>query len=372
MDIWTELLKRLGGDLPVARNRSAGEVSQVVALDVPADPMPMDDLVGHLRDIVFDESMYPGHPGFLAYVSGAGTVPGAAADLIAAGLNQNAGGWRLSPAATEVEQHLMRWFAQRFGMPDGSMGYVVSGGAMANLVGLTLARTKHAGWDVRAEGMRSGPQLTVYASSEVHDTVDRAAQLLGIGDAGLRHVPTDDQLRMDVVALRAAIEADLEAGHRPIAVIGAAGTTGTGAIDPLNRIADVCAEFDLWFHVDAAYGGPAAITESLRPLFDGIGRADSLAFDPHKWLYTPHASACILVRDPDVLVDAFAVDASYIVTDHDHTGWGIDLYELSPQFSRPFSALKIWVSLLAHGWSAYEERIEHDVNLARYLHKVAA
>lgn len=252
------------------------------------------------------------------------------------------------------------------------MGYVVSGGAMANLIGLTLARTRNAGWDVRAEGMRHGPQLTVYASSEVHDTVDRAAQMLGLGDAGVRHITTDDQLRMDVDALRAAIDADVSAGLRPIAVVGAAGTTGTGAIDPLDRIADVCAERDLWFHVDAAYGGPAALTESLRPLFVGIDRADSLAFDPHKWLYTPHASACILVSDPDVLVDAFAVDASYIVTDPDHTGWGIDVYELSPQFSRPFSALKIWVSLLAHGWSAYEERIEHDVNLARYLHHVAA
>ena len=370
LDIWTELLERLHGDLPVARNRSAAEVRAAVAREVPGDPMPIEDLVAHLRQIVFDESMYPGHPGFLAYISGAGTVPGAAADLIAAGLNQNSGGWRVSPAATEIEQHLMRWFAGRFGLPDEATGYVTSGGAMSNLIGLTLARTQCAGWDVRAEGMRAGPQLTVYVSSQVHDTIDRAAQMLGMGDAGVRKVPTDAALRMDTDALRQAIESDLANGCRPIAVVGTAGSTGTGAIDPLADIANVCSEYGLWFHVDAAYGGPAALTSQLAHLFGGIEKADSIGFDPHKWLYTPHAGACILARNPAHLADAFAVDASYIVTDNDHTGWGVDVYELSPQFSRPFAALKIWVSLLAHGWDAYERRIVHDVALAGYLHEL--
>lgn len=371
LDIWTELLDRLHDDLPVARDRTAAEVRDAVARDIPANPMPIGELTAHLREIVFNESMYPGHPGFVAYISGAGTVPGAAADLIAAGLNQNTGGWRLSPAATEIEQHLVKWFARRLGMPDGSTGYITSGGAMTNLIGLTLARSQHAGWDVRADGMRAGPQLTMYMSSEVHDTIDRAAQMLGIGDAGVRHVGTDDGLRMDVAALRAAIDADLAVGLRPIAVVGSAGTVGTGAIDPLTSIADVCAEYGLWFHVDAAYGGPAALTDQLRPLFDGIERADSLGFDPHKWLYTPHAGACLLVREPAHLAEAFAVEASYIVTDDDHTGWGFDIYQLSPHFSRPFAALKIWVSLLAHGWDAYERRITHDVALAHYLHRLA-
>lgn len=370
LDIWTELLNRLHDDLPVARSRSTAEVADAVALEVPAKPMPLDDLVAHLRSVVFDESMYPGHPGFVAYISGAGTVPGAAADLIAAALNQNAGGWRVSPAATEIEQHLMRWFARRLGMPEGSMGYVTSGGAMTNLIGLTLARTRNAGWDVRVDGLRAGPQLIVYTSAEAHDTVDRAAQILGMGNAGVRHIATDDQLRIDITALREAVEADLAAGHQPIAVVGTAGTTGTGAIDPLSSIADLCTEYGLWFHADAAYGGPAALTEPLRHLFNGIDRADSVGFDPHKWLYTPHAGACLLVRDPAVLAEAFAVEASYIVTDADLTGWGLDIFQLSPQFSRPFAALKIWVSLLAHGWDDYERRITHDVDLARYLHRV--
>ncbi|MEA3511091.1 MAG: pyridoxal-dependent decarboxylase [Actinomycetota bacterium] len=370
LDIWIELLDRLHGDLPVARDRSATEVRDTVAREIPTEPMPTEELIAHLREVVFDESMYPGHPGFVAYVSGAGTVPGAAADLIAAGLNQNSGGWRLSPAATEIEQHLMRWFARRFGMPEGSTGYVTSGGAMTNLIGLTLARSQHAGWDVRADGMRGGPQLTAYVSSEVHDTIDRAAQILGIGNAGIRRIATDERFRMDAGALRAAIGADLAEGLRPIAVVGTAGTTGTGAIDPLSSIADVTDEYGLWFHVDAAYGGPAALTEQLGSLFNGIGRADSVGFDPHKWLYTPLAGACLLVRDPANLAEAFAVEASYIVTDEDHTGWGIDVYQLSPHFSRHFAALKIWVSLLAHGWDSYERRITHDVALTRYLHRL--
>ena len=187
LDIWIELLDRIGDDLPVARNRPASEVAEAVALPIPADPMPLGELSDYLRRVVLDESMYPGHPGFVAYISGAGTVPGAAADLIAAGLNQNSGGWRLSPAASEIEDQLTRWFAERLGMPAEASGYITTGGAMANLIALTAARSRHAGWDVRAEGMRAGPQLTVYVSSEVHDTVDRAVQMLGIGTAGIRN-----------------------------------------------------------------------------------------------------------------------------------------------------------------------------------------
>jgi len=371
LDIWTEMLARLDDDLPVSRQQTAAEVREAVAIEVPAEPMPVDSLVAYLRDMALERSIYPGHPGFLAYVSGAGTVPGAAADLIAAGLNQNLGGWRVSPAGTEIEQQLIRWFVGRFGLPEHANGFITSGGAMANMIGLTVARTVKAGFDARKEGLRGRPQLTVYCSAEVHDTVDRAVQMLGIGDAGLRKIAVDDGLRMNVPALRAAIEHDLEESSRPLAVVASAGTVGTGAIDPLNEIADICDEFDLWLHIDGAYGGSAALVSSLRPLFSGIERADSIGFDPHKWLYTPIAGAAILVRDRQHLADTFSVDAAYTWTDTDATGWGIDLYALSPHFTRGFAALKIWVSLLAHGWDAYERRIAHDVVLARYLYDQA-
>jgi glutamate/tyrosine decarboxylase-like PLP-dependent enzyme len=368
--IWAEVLSGFEGDLPIARAHSAAEVRDAVAIDIPDEPLDTEDLLDHLRTVALSESIYPGHQGFLAYISGSGTVPGAAADLLAAGLNQNSGGFRLAPAGVEIEQHMMRWIARRLGMPETTLGYMTSGGSMSNLIGLTAARNRQAGWDVRADGMRAGPQLAVYVSSEVHDTVERAAQILGIGDSGVRKVPTDSRCSMDVDALEKMVAADIANGIHPIAVIGTAGTTGTGAIDPLDAIADLCEAQSLWFHVDAAYGGPAAMTDQFRDQFDGIGRADSLGMDPHKWLYTPHASACVLVRDPSALSEAFAVDASYIVTDNERTGSGLDIYEVSPQYSRPSSALKVWVSLLAHGWNAYERRIAHDIALAEYLHEL--
>jgi glutamate/tyrosine decarboxylase-like PLP-dependent enzyme len=308
----------------------------------------------------------------MAYISGAGTVPGAAADLLAAALNQNVGGWRLSPAATEIELHLGRWFASRFGLPSTAGGYVTSGGAMASFTALKAARDAKAGWSIRELGARGGPPLTLYASSEVHDVNTRAADMLGLGRDAVRQVACDAQLRMRTDALRAAIARDVRNGNQPIAVIATAGTVSTGAIDPLSEIADVCAEHGLWMHVDGAYGGTAALTDALRPLFRGIERADSVAFDPHKWLYTPHSGGAVVVRDMKTLENAFAIEPSYTHEDKELTGRGTDLFALGPQFSRGFHALKIWVSLLAHGWAAYERRIAHDVALAKYLYDRAS
>jgi aromatic-L-amino-acid decarboxylase len=366
--LWGELLERLPS-LPVGGRATASEVRAAVTRDVPDEPLPMDELLASLRTIALEHATYTGHPGFMAYISGSGTIPGAAADLLAAAINQNVGGWRLSPAATEIELHLCRWFARRLGMPAGAGGYVTSGGAMAAFVALKAARDARAGWAVRELGTRAGPPLTFYASAEVHDVNSRAADMLGLGRDAVRVIPCDGQLRMRMDALRAAVARDLANGFRPVAVVATAGTVGTGAIDPLDAVADVCAEHGLWMHVDGAYGGVAALTEPLRPLFHGIERADSVAFDPHKWLYTPHSGGVIVVRDMQSLADAFAIEPSYVHEDKAVTGRGVDLYALGPQFSRGFHALKIWVSLLAHGWSAYERRIAHDVALARYLHE---
>ncbi|MGH2961874.1 MAG: pyridoxal phosphate-dependent decarboxylase family protein [Solirubrobacterales bacterium] len=372
LDIWEELLDGLR-DLPVSRYEGVDRVREAVALEVPEDPLPVDDLLAYLREVVLERSMYPGHPRFMAYVTGAGTVPGAVADLLAAGLNANLGGWRLSPAASEIEHHLTRWLARRFGLPEGSGGIVLSGGAMAGFVGLKLARDRRAGWDVRADGVRRGPPLMLYGSEEVHGINARAADMLGLGREAVRMLPVDDDYRLDVDALREAIEEDRAAGRRPIAVVGSAGTVATGAIDPLAEIAQACEDHDLWFHVDGAYGGPGVLADELRPMFDGIERADSIAFDPHKWLYTPHSGGCILVRDFEDLPRSFSIaeHADYVHEDKERTGAGVDGINLGPQFSRGFWALKVWVSLLAHGRRAYARRIAHDVELARYLHRRA-
>jgi glutamate/tyrosine decarboxylase-like PLP-dependent enzyme len=238
---------------------------------------------------------------------------------------------------------------------------------MANFVALKVARDHRAGWDVRRTGVGTGPPLALYLSEETHVVSARAADMLGLGTDAVRVIPVDDGYRIRIDALREAIATDRDAGVRPFAVVGTAGTVATGSMDPLEAIADVCADEDLWFHVDAAYGGPAAFTDDLRPLFAGIERADSIAFDPHKWLYTPLTGGCVLVRDVQMLPDSFSVTASYTYQDKERTGRGIDGTQLGPQFSRGFWALKVWLSLLAHGRAAYARRISHDAALARYL-----
>jgi aromatic-L-amino-acid decarboxylase len=368
LELWIELLERLR-ELPIRRRETRDQVREAVLRPVPDEPLAMDELVQYLREILFEHSMYPGHPGFMAYISGAGTVPGAAADLLAAALNQNVGGWRLAPAATEIEQHLTRWLASEVGLPQGSGGLLTSGGAMANFIGLKVARDHALGPRARDEGVRVAPPMRIYTSEDAHDTNDRAADMLGLGHASVRHIPTDDEYRVRIDDLRAAIWEDEAAGIQPIAVIGVAGTTATGAIDPLAEIADICADRDMWFHVDGAYGAPAAMVPSLRPRFAGIERADSVSIDPHKWLYTPHSGGCLLVRDVGHLREAFALHPSYTREDKTIAGTGDDLYEYGPQFSRGFQGLKVWISLLAHGRDAYVKRIAHDVELAAYLHR---
>jgi aromatic-L-amino-acid/L-tryptophan decarboxylase len=366
-DIWQEVIAGMRGR-PVARRITAEQVRKAVAIPVPDAPMADDDLLAYFREVALDWSMYPGHPGFMAYVSGAGTVPGSAADLLASGLNMNAGGWLLSPAATEIELHLCRWFAREvFGMGETAAGELTSGGAMANLVGLKVARDQRAGWDVRRDGVAAGPPLGVYLSKETHVVSDRAADTLGIGAANVRHIAVDDLRRMRVDELRAQIARDRDAGIHPLAVVATAGTVSTGAVDPLPEIADVCRDEGMWFHVDAAYGGPAMLADDLRPLMSGIERADSVAFDPHKWLYTPHSGGCVLVREMEMLAQSYDAYAAYTVQDKDATGHGVDLGRYGPNFSRGFWSLRVWASLLAHGRDAYGRRISHDAALARYL-----
>jgi glutamate/tyrosine decarboxylase-like PLP-dependent enzyme len=359
IDLWTELLGRLG-ELPVSGDFRADRLRERLALEVPEEPLERGELLDHLRALVFEGSIYPGHPGFMAYISGAGTVPGAAADLIAAGLNQNLGPFRLSPGGTTIEEHLTGWLARRFGLPEGAGGQLVAGGALANLVALKVARDRALGGEARERGVADGPPLALYASTESHVVQVRAADLLGLGSAAVRPVPVDGGWRMRADALEQALGKDQAAGVRPAAVIATAGTTATGAIDPLPEIAALCERHGVHLHVDACYGGPAVLADDLRPLLEGIERADSIAVDAHKWLYTPLLGGCVLVRERELLPASF----TWLAED---ARQGVDLAMHGPDFSRSFAALRIWLSLLAHGSGAYGRRIAHDAKLARYL-----
>jgi aromatic-L-amino-acid decarboxylase len=366
VSLWEEWLQALP-HLPVARRDSVEDVRRAVVLPIPEKPLGKDALLAHLRAVVLERSMYPGHPGFMGYVSGAGTIPGAAADLLAAAINQNVGGWRLSPAATEIEQALIAWFARQFGLPESAGGLIVTGGAAANFTALKIARDTKAGFPIAEKGAGAGPPLALYGSEELHHVVDRAADMLGLGRQAVRRIRVDRELRMIPAELSRAIERDLAAGVRPIAAVGSAGTVGTGAIDPLAEIAGICADRGLWFHVDAAYGGPAILAPELAPLFAGIERADSIAFDPHKWLYTAHSGGCVLYRERALAEASYTLRPDYIYEDKERSRHGFDSLTLGPQFSRSFAAFKVWVSLLAHGRAAYARRIAHDAALARYM-----
>ena len=363
LELYSSLLAELP-EGPTSPHLTTASVRAAVALEIPEEPLAEDALVEHLQAIL-DNSVRPGSGGFLAYISGGGTVPGAIADLLASGLNSNPGGWALSAAPAEIEAQLMRWLAGRFGLPATAGGNLVCGGSLANLSALKLARDR-ADSTARSAGV-GGHQLAIYASEEAHFTIDRAADVLGLGESAVRKVAIDERLRMRVDELERLIAADVAAGVTPAAIVGTAGTTGTGSIDPLEELADIAARVGAWFHVDAAYGGAIALSDELRPLLSGIERADSITFDAHKWLYAPVVCAAFLVRDASQLAGSFSAHAAYVDQDREVADRGIDYGFEGLQLSRGFIALRVWIGLLAHGRAAYARRIEHDIALTAWL-----
>jgi glutamate/tyrosine decarboxylase-like PLP-dependent enzyme len=291
-------------------------------------------------------------------------------DFLAAAVNPNVGARVLAPAATEIEAQTVRWIAEFIGYPRDCGGLLVSGGNMANIVCFLAARAAKAGWNVREDGMAAGVgrRLRVYASAEAHTWVHKAADMTGLGTASIRWIPTDAKLRMDVVALRRQIEADAAAGDVPCLVAATAGSIGTGAVDPLRDIAAVCAEFGVWFHVDGAYGGFAAALPEASEDLRALSLADSVAVDPHKWLYAPLEAGCALVRDRKALGAAFAYRPAYYHFNEDATNY----LDYGPQNSRGFRALKVWLALKHAGASGYRTMIAEDIRLSRVLAEAVA
>ncbi len=262
----------------------------------------------------------------------------------------------------------MKWLAEMLGFPSDAEGILVSGGSMANFTALAAARRAMCPGNVREDGMAEKPRLTVYASDQVHSCVDKAADLLGIGTRQLRRIETDERFRIRMDRLEEAVASDRRAGFFPAIVVGNAGTVNTGAIDPLEELADFCRREGLWFHVDGAYGAMAAISPRLAPLFAGMERADSLAADPHKWLYVPYEAGATLVREPGRLSAAFRKFPEYLAADPESPFPGPAWFaERGVELSRGFKALKVWMGLKTHGRRAYAELIEEDVRLARFL-----
>ncbi|MFN2492882.1 MAG: aspartate aminotransferase family protein, partial [Pyrinomonadaceae bacterium] len=299
--------------LPVFPETCAGQTLDQTGRELPTEADPLEQILADCRAILHG-SRHNGHPRFFGYVASPSTAPGAFADLIASTLNANVTSWRSGPAATEVEQTVVRWLSVMIGYAGNASGLLTSGGSMANLTALLIAHRSRSRGDVRSTGLwaRDTP-MTIYASDQVHMSIVKGADILGLGRDHVRLVKCDDRFRMNVADLRTCIAADLENGFEPFCLIGNAGTVNTGAVDPLEEIADVAKEFGLWFHIDGAYGALAALDENKRPLFRGLERADSISLDPHKWLYIPLDCGCLLFRDETVARSAFSSDdADYI------------------------------------------------------------
>jgi aromatic-L-amino-acid/L-tryptophan decarboxylase len=332
---------------------------------LPEEGRPFDELLRFVSENILPRPFGNSHPRFFAFINATADPVGNVADYLASTMNPNC--WGGDHAAIHVERQVVRWLADGLGLPAGAEGILTSGGSMANFTALAAARRAMAP-AVREEGVASSPRLVVYATDQVHNCVDKAVDLLGLGTRQLRKVPTDGRFRMRVPALVEAVAADRRAGLTPAIVVGNAGTVNTGAIDPLEEIADFCARESLWFHADGAYGAMAALSPVLKPLFAGLERAHSVAADPHKWLYVPYEAGAALVRDPGRLPDAFRRPAEYLVQDAESPVIGpVSFNDRGPELSRGFKALKVWMGLKRHGRRAYARSIERDVGLARFL-----
>jgi glutamate/tyrosine decarboxylase-like PLP-dependent enzyme len=263
-------------------------------------------------------------------------------------MNSNAFG--IDQGATVVEQQVLSWLKEMLGFPAEASGLLVSGGSMANLIGLTVARNAKAGFDLRQEGLSGGPRMTIYGSCETHSSVRKSAEMLGLGHAALRLGPVDKDRSVDVAALGSLIAADRKAGFKPIAVIGNAGTVASGALDDLEALADLCEREALWFHVDGAIGAPAVISPRLRPGLRGMSRADSLALDLHKWMYMPYDVGCLLVRSEPEHKQTFSYNPPYLEANKGGiSGLAFGYADYGPQLSRSFRALKVWMCLMTYG-----------------------
>lgn len=307
---------------------------------------------------VFENSR-PASPRFFGYVFGSGDPVGVIGEFAASVLHQNATAWRSAPAAIAIERTVVRWLASAVGCA-GFSGSLTPGGSSANLMGLCMAREAKA--PANQSGVRGG---IIYCSTEAHMSIPKAAALLGLGHNAVKLIPVDQAFRMQTDDLRREIVHDLQHGKLPIAVVASAGTTATGSIDPLQSIADICREFGLWLHVDGAYGALAAL--AIPDAFSGLARADSLSLDPHKWLYQPTGCGCLLYRDASAAHRAFAHSGEYARALSEDPIEGFAFFEESIELTRPFRALKLWLSLRYHGLHAFQESIQEDLRLAMVL-----
>lgn len=347
------------------------EVEARFQAPLPLDPSPVEEVYEEFRTFVLPYPVGNIHPRFWGWVHGTGTVLGAFAEFLAASMNPNTGG-RDFHSAIYVERQVIDWLKEIAGFPRNASGLLTTGCSAANLIGLAVARNAKADRDMRKEGLQAcRRRMTLYASEEIHSSVQKSAELLGLGSNALRLLPAGADFRIDCGALEEAIRRDRRYGHLPFCIVGAAGTTNTGAIDDLDALAEISREENLWFHVDGAFGMWAALDSDLKNLVRGIEKADSLAFDLHKWMYMPYDIGGVLVRDEEEHLRTFALRPPYLA--HGEGGRGLAggglpwFTDYGFELSRSFRALKAWMSMKHHGVRKYARLVRQNVEQARYL-----
>ncbi len=370
-DLGHRMVDDMMGWLETARERPVwrpvpGEVKQALRKPLPQEGQGAEAAYRDFRELVLPYPMGSYHPRFWSWVIGTGTPLAMLAEMLAAGMNSNLGGGEHSSAY--VEEQVIDWCRQMTGFPASSSGLLVSGSSMGNLVGLAVARSARAGFDVRRRGLAgSAERLAVYASSEAHSSIQKAVELLGLGADSLRQAPVRADFTVDVAALVRMIAADRASGMRPICIVGNAGTVNTGAIDDLPALADLAAREGMWFHVDGAFGALACLSPDLAPRVAGMERADSLTFDFHKWLYLPYEIGVALVRDAEVHRRAFSLTPDYLVHGERGLAAGLWFSDYGVQLSRGFRALKAWMHIKEHGAAKLGRLISQNVAQARHL-----
>ncbi len=351
---------------PVLPRIAPGDLGRALPSRMPDAPEPLSAIIADLDRVIMPGVTHWNHPGFLAYFANTASVPGILGELVSAALNQVGILWRTSPALAELEQTTTAWLRDAMALPGDWFGMITDTASTSTLLALAAARERDPALDIRERGMAGRPdlpRLRVYCSEQAHSSVDKAAITLGLGHANVVRIPTDDAFRMRADLLDAAIRADRAAGMRPLAVVATLGTTSSTAVDPLGDIADVCTREGMWLHVDAAYGGVLALLPERRREFTGLGRADSLVVNPHKWLFTPMDCSVLWTQHPDVLRRAFSLTPEYLRTSEQDVA--LTYSDYSFQLGRRFRALKLWFVLRAFGLEGLRSRIRHHCALAQ-------
>lgn len=358
----------------VTTTKSLEELQNILGnLPLPENGKSSYDLIAKASDVLLNNSLFNGHPKFIGFITSSPAQIGMLADFLAAAVNPNVSAQILSPIATEIEKQTIKWLCEFIGVSTEYGGLLVSGGNMANFTAFLTARSVKMPLKYKVDGLTaSSSRWVIYCSKNTHTWIEKAAILFGNGTDSIRWIPTDSSNKMDIKLLDSAIKEDLENGHHPFIVIGTAGDVSTGSVDNLYAIADICNAFNLWFHIDGAYGVPAAVLPELKSLFKGLELADSVALDPHKWLYSPLEAGCVLVKNAKHLLETYSSNPEYYNfnsnKDHNLTH---NFYEYGLQNSRGFRALKVWLILQQAGRNGFIKMIRKDIELSILLFELA-